>query len=617
MLLEKINSSQDLKKLTIEQLPQVAQELRSRMIEVVSQNGGHIASSLGAVELILALHYCLDTPRDKIVFDVGHQAYAHKIITGRNKSFSTMRQLGGISGFPCVDESAFDVFTSGHSSDAVSLALGLATARDYLPLLERFRVVAVIGDGSLSGGLCFEGLNNSGHLKKDMLVILNTNEHSIAPNVGAISTYLNKIISLPVYNRFRDSLENFIKFRLPKGSRILKLVNKFEKELKNLFVPGVLFEELGFRYFGPYDGHNLPLLITTLKNIVGFKGPLLLHVVTKKGKGYSPAEVEPVKFHGTGPFDLKSGKTIIKNDALTYTQLFSEILCSRAANDPRIIAVTAAMPEGTGLDKFRDSYPGRFFDVGIAEPHAVCFAAGLAKAGLRPVVAVYSTFLQRAYDQIIEAVALQKLPVIFMIDRAGIVGEDGYTHQGIFDLVFLRNIPNMNVLAPADAQEFIHSFDFAISLNAPVAIRYPKDFAPSLNLPENKFELGKPQMLRSGNDAIIIALGSMVMPCLEAAEMLKQSGYSVGVINARFASPLDYPAFKQMVSAYRYVFTIEEGLLEGGFGCALSSILPGGSIIPLGLPREFITHGKRSLLLERYGLNKDGIARRIKEVLKK
>src|SRR3989338_6434361 len=431
MLLEKINSPYDIKRLTLEQLPQLAGEVRQRIIDVVSHTGGHLASSLGAVELIVALHYCLNPERDKIIFDVGHQSYAHKILTGRNKGFDTLRQFQGVSGFPCKDESCLDPFTTGHSSTAVSLALGLACARDYnVSAEEYFKVVAVIGDGSLSGGLCFEGLNNAGHLKKDILVILNTNELSIATNVGALSTYLNKLISLPIYNRFRASLEHFVKSRLPKGGRLIKLAGKFEEGLKGLFIPGMFFEELGFRYFGPLDGHNLHNLIPTLKNILDIKSPVLLHVITKKGKGYVPAENEPVKFHSVGPFEITTGRP--KPGCArpkTYTEVFSNKLIELAKKNARIVAITAAIPEGTGLDQFRDLYPERFFDVGIAEGHAVCFAGGLAREGLKPVLAVYSTFLQRAYDQIIEGISLQNLAIVLAIDRAGIVGEDGGTHQ--------------------------------------------------------------------------------------------------------------------------------------------------------------------------------------------
>ncbi|MEK6727870.1 MAG: 1-deoxy-D-xylulose-5-phosphate synthase [Candidatus Omnitrophota bacterium] len=612
MLLEKINSPQDLKRFSLEQLPQLASEVRQRIIEVVSQTGGHLASSLGAVELILALHYCLDVTKDKIIFDVGHQAYAHKILTGRNKGFDTLRQFQGISGFPCKDESCHDPFTTGHSSTAVSLALGLACARDYnLAPEQYFKVVALIGDGSLSGGLCFEGLNNAGHLKKDLLVILNTNELSIAPNVGAISIYLNKIISLPIYNRFRESLENFAKSRIPKGSRLIKLAAKFEEGLKGLFIPGMLFEELGFRYFGPIDGHNLNLLIKTLKNIMHLKGPVLLHVVTKKGKGYPPAENEPVRFHGTGPFDSRTGLALQTDKQLTFTDVFRKKLLHLAGSDRKIIAITAAMPEGTGLDKFRDLFPERFFDVGIAEQHAVCFASGLSKLGLKPVVAVYSTFLQRAYDEIIEEVALQNLPVIFCIDRAGIVGEDGATHQGIFDIAYLRNIPNLTVMAPKDAREMEAMMEFSVSLNQPVALRYPRSAIPVEDGVFSSVELGKAQVIKEGKDFCIIAIGSMVSPSYEAIEILKKEGLSGSLINARFIKPLDINLFKEIAKKTRFIFTAEEGILEGGFGSAVVEILE-VPVVRIGLPDEFIPHGKRDLLLDKYGLTAKGIADTVK-----
>lgn len=618
MLLEKVNSAQDLRQLPLEQLPLVAHEVRQRILEVVSKTGGHLASSLGAVELIIALHYCLDTPRDKIIFDVGHQSYAHKILTGRNAAFVSLRQYQGLSGFPAKDESAYDPFTCGHSSSAVSLALGLACAQALLPPEEHFKVAAVIGDGSLSGGLCFEGLNNAGHLKKDLLVVLNTNELSIAANVGAISTYLNKLISLPIYNRFRGSLEHFLTTRFPRQSRILKLANRFEEGLKGLFIPGMLFEEMGFRYFGPLDGHNLNSLIATLKNILTIKGPLLLHVITKKGKGYLPAENAPVKFHSASNFDLASGRFLKEASAdQSYTDIFSNKLCELSKANPKIVAVTAAMPEGTGLDKFRDLYPERFFDVGIAEAHAVCFAAGLARQGFKPVVAIYSTFLQRAYDQIIEAVALQNLGVVFMLDRSGIVGEDGFTHQGIFDLAFLRHIPNLVLAAPQDAQELEAMLEFAINLGKPVAIRYPKGKVTSRHSQgtSSKIELGRAETLKTGKDFALIALGSMVLPSLEAASMLEKQGLSGAVINARFAKPLDRDLFDKISKGARFIFTVEEGVLSGGFGSAVQEAL-GCPVIRLGLPDEFIPHGKREILLEKYGLTAQGIADKIKSAVK-
>ncbi len=621
MFLESIKLPQDLKGLSLEELAVLASEIRQRIIEVVSSCGGHLASSLGAVELTIALHYCLDTPQDKIIWDVGHQAYAHKILTGRNKEFQSLRQYGGISGFPSKEESRYDTFTTGHSSTAVSLALGLACARDLLPKEQYFKIVAVIGDGSLSGGLCFEGLNNAGHLKKDILVILNTNELSIAPNVGAISTYLNKIISLPIYNRFRNSLENFVKSRMPKGSHLISIANKFEEGLKGLFIPGILFEELGFRYFGPLDGHDLGILTRTLRNISGIKGPVLLHVITKKGKGYLPAENDPVRFHGTGPFDLKTGLVLFQKppqNTLTYTEVFSEKLLALAGPDKRILAITAAMPEGTGLDKFRDMYPNRYFDVGIAEGHAICFASGLAKAGFKPVVAIYSTFLQRAYDQIIEETALQGLPVIFAIDRAGIAGEDGVTHQGIFDIAFLRSIPGLVIMAPKDGPELEMMLEFALTLDKPAAFRYPKDQAPSLLPPGSisQLQLGRAEVLREGEDFAIIALGSMVITSRGAIELLEKEGLSGALINARFVKPLDEGLFKEIASKTKLIFTVEEGILDGGFGSAVAEAI-GGPVIRLGLPAEFVSHGKRDLLLDKYGLTAEGIYQRIKETIKR
>ncbi|MDO8748770.1 MAG: 1-deoxy-D-xylulose-5-phosphate synthase [Candidatus Omnitrophota bacterium] len=604
MLLESINSPQDLKKLNIHQLNTLCVEIRRRIVEVVSKNGGHLASSLGAVEIIVALHYCLNLPQDAIVFDVGHQSYAHKILTGRNARMDSLRTLGGLSGFPSHTESVYDPFTAGHSSDAVSLALGLSAAGAG-------KAVALIGDGSISGGLCFEGLNNAGHLKKDLLVVLNTNEMSISPAVGAVSVYLNKIISQPIYNRFRESLERFISERLPKGKIIIKLADKFEKELKGFFVPGMLFEELGFRYFGPLDGHNLEVVIPTLRNLLTFKGPILLHVMTKKGKGYPPAESEPIRFHGTGPFDVKSGKPLAGSTTQTYTDIFSQKILELAKENKNIAAITAAMPEGTGLDKFRDKYPDRFFDVGIAEAHAVCFSAGLAKKGKRPVIAVYSTFLQRAYDQLIESVGLQNLPIVLCLDRAGISGEDGVTHQGLFDIVYLRAIPNMVVMAASSARELEAMLEFALKLDRPCAIRYPKSALSPQPSALSQIELAKAEVLREGKDIAIIALGAMVDPALLCANMLKKDGIEACVVNARFVKPLDKELLLGLADKFKYLVTIEDGILDAGFGSAVLEVV-NRPVLRLGLPCEFIEHGRRNQLLEKYGLDASGIYRSIK-----
>lgn len=623
MLLDSILLPRDLKKLPPSQLPFVAHEIRQKIIEVVAKNGGHLASSLGAVELAIALHYCLNAPDDKIIWDVGHQAYAHKILTGRYPVFATLRTAGGISGFPNAEESAFDVFTSGHASTAVSLALGLAVSRDLEGRKEK--VVAIIGDGSLTGGLSFEALNNVGHLKKDLVVILNSNEMSISPSVGSLTNYLNKIISQPVYNRFREALHNFVKYRIPRvGNRMLKLAAKFEEVLKGLIVPGIFFEELGFRYFGPFDGHNLDTLISTFKNILPLKEPRLIHIVTKKGKGYAPAEKQPEKFHSAINFDLANGKSnapaAAKADT-SFTAAFSHSIVELAAQDSKIVAITAAMAEGTGLDVFRDKFPKRFFDVGIAEAHAVCFAAGLAKGGLKPVVAVYSTFLQRAYDQIIEEIALQKLPVVLAIDRAGLVGEDGATHQGIFDLNYLLGVPQMTVMAPSDLKELSWMLKFALSQPMACAIRYPRDKSTGdLKHGSEAIQLGMPEMLREGKATAILALGSMVRPSLEAAEDLKRDGFEVAVVNCRFAKPLDENFLSDIAKEFKRVVTIEEGVLYGGFGVSVANKLLGYNssllIKTLGLPDEFIPHGKRGQLLADYGLDAKGIYRQVKDFLK-
>ena len=585
------------------------------MLDVVSRTGGHLASSLGTVELITALHYCLDTPRDRIVFDVGHQAYCHKILT-RNSDFDTLRQSGGVSGFPCRDESEFDSFTTGHSSNAVSLSLGLVCARDLRPPADYFRVVSVIGDGSLSGGLCFEGLNNAGHLKKDLLVILNTNEMSIAANTGALSTYLNKLISLPLYNRYKEAFNKFVRSRVPKGSRMVELADKFEEGLKGLFVPGVFFEELGFRYFGPLDGHNLATLIPTLKNIMEIKGPRLVHVITKKGKGFVPAEQDPVRFHGVGAFDRKTGQSACENKGHSFTDAFGDIILDAATADKSVVAITAAMAEGTGLSGFRERFPERFFDVGIAEGHAVCFSAGLAAAGLKPVIAIYSTFLQRAYDQLMQEISMQKLPCVLCVDRAGIVGEDGMTHQGLFDIAYLRNMPNMVIMAPADGDELWQMFRWALSSGKACAIRYPRAAVPEKPVDVTPVEPGKASLLSDrGADYALFALGSMVPAALQAATDLEKQGMRGVVVNARFVRPLDEKLLKEVASRVKYIFSVEEGTVDGGFGCAVADML----MLPvekLGLPNQFIPHGSREHLLDKYGLSARGIAGRIAKTIR-
>ena len=608
MFLEKINEPRDLKKLSIAELNILCKEVRDFMVEAVSYTGGHLASSLGAIELTVALHYCLNTPKDVIVWDVGHQAYAHKILTQRKDKFKTLRQFGGLSGFPCKDESCYDSFSTGHSSTAVSLALGLSVANNS-------KVVAVMGDGSLSGGLCFEGLNQAGHLKKDLLVILNSNELSISPSVGALSTYLNKIISTPIYNRLRQATEDFMSSRLPHlGKRFLSLANKFEEGLKGLFIPGIFFEELGFRYYGPLDGHNLEILLPTLKNILTFKGPILLHVVTKKGKGYKPAEEDPVRFHSIGAFDKETGSPKITSNIPTYTEIFGKKILELAKKDRKIIAISAAMCVGTGLDKFAKEIPDRFFDVGIAEEHAICFAAGLSRRGLKPLVAIYSTFLQRAYDQIIEELALQNLPCVLAIDRAGISGEDGITHQGLFDIAYLRHIPGITLMAASSGQELEKMLEFSFSCQGPVAIRWPKDKVFDYTSTTPEIKLGKAEVISEGRDIAIISLGSMLKNVISAKGILEKEGISATIVNARFTKPLDQDLLKALANKFKYIFSVEDGILEGGFGSGIQEAL-NKPIIRLGLESKFITHGKRDLLLEKNNLDAQGIANTIKQCL--
>jgi len=626
MKLSEIRSPQDLKKVSVDKLPDVAKEIRERIIDVVSRTGGHLASSLGAVELIVALHYCLNSPEDVIVYDVGHQAYAHKLLTGRNPRFDTLRQKDGISGFPTKTESPHDHFTTGHSAAAVSLALGKALGRSIKGSQEK--VVAVIGDGSLTGGMCFEALNHAGHVEADMLVLLNSNDMAIAPSVGALSTYLNKIISKPIYERFKSARDQFLEQRIPRiGPRLMKLVDRFEEMLKGMIVPGIFFEEMGFHYFGPLDGHDIPLLVETLNNILSFKGPKLLHVVTKKGKGFAPAEDQPVRFHGTPSFDVASGKVTASGpkDA-SYTEVFGAKLVSLAKKNKGIVGITAAMPEGTGLSCFQQAYPDRFFDVGIAEGHAVGVAAGLAHAGLKPFVAIYSTFLQRAYDQIVEELCLQNLGAVLCCDRAGVVGEDGPTHHGVFDISYLRAMPNMTVMAPADKEDFEAMLGFAAWWGGPVAIRYPRDTAslrPS-SLPLAEIRVGKGEVWWKGADVAIIAVGSMAVPAYEAAQVLQAEKIQATVVNARFVKPLDETLIKELYRQCRAFVIVEEGVLHGGFGSAVLEALNTDGLLTqhpkpvrcLGLPNSFITFDKRKALLDRYGLNALSIAEAAKQALR-
>ena len=612
-VLEKMDSPEDLRRLPRELLPQLAQEVREEIIRVVSERGGHLAPSLGAVELTIALHYCFDTPRDKILWDVGHQAYAHKILTGRRDRFRTLRQRGGISGFPRRAESPYDVYDSGHSGGALPVALGMAEAKALRG--EDFRVVAVIGDGTLTTGVAFEAMNCAGAWKSDLIVVLNDNEMSISKSVGALSAYLNRIMTGQWVTRFREDLKRLL-HEVPGGRRLFRLMKYAEEALKGVFTPGLLFEELGFKYVGPLDGHNLYHLIETLENVKRLKGPVLLHVITKKGKGYPPAEEDPTLFHGVGKFDRSSGTFPGSGGPPTYTEVFGRTLLELASRDERIVAITAAMPLGTGLAEFAKRFPDRFFDVGIAEQAAVSLAAGLALEGLRPVVAIYSTFLQRAYDQIVQEVALQRLPVLFAVDRGGIVGEDGPTHHGLFDLSYLRSVPGMTVMAPKDEGELRQMLWTALGReDGPVALRYPRSRGVGVPLEgePHPLEWGKGEVLREGSRLLILAIGSMVYPALEAAELLASQGLSPTVVNARFVKPLDEALVLRLARGHEALLTVEENVLEGGFGSAVLQLLEREGVLKrvkcMGAPSEFLEHGTRGELLEAYGLGPESICR--------
>jgi len=622
-ILNSIDSPQDLKGLSHEEIKLLAKEIRELMVEVVSKTGGHLAASLGAVEIAIALHYCLNAPEDKIIWDVGHQAYAHKILTGRRETFKTMRQLGGISGFPNVYESKYDPFTVGHGSTSISSALGLAKARDLSG--GSYKVAAVIGDGSLVGGMAFEALNYAGQSKTNMVIVLNDNEMSIARSVGALSKYLNKILTNPTYNKIHKDIEGLVK-RVPwYGFRVYRAARKLEEGVKNLLIPGMLFEELGIRYVGPIDGNNAEELIATLKNVLTFEGPILIHAITKKGKGYIHAENHPEKFHGTAPFDIETGE--VKADARadnrsesSFTDAFSDAIMEMARDDKKVVAITAAMPEGTGLEKFGQAYPERFFNVGMAEQHAITFAAGLAKGGMIPVVAIYSTFLQRSYDQIIHDVCLQDLHVILCLDRAGIVGEDGPTHHGLFDIPYLRHMPNITIMAPKDQRELKEMLKFAAySCKGPVAIRYPRG---KITAGTDKFaplERGKAEVISQDGDAVILAIGSTVWPSCRAAALLAKEGIKAAVINMRFIKPLDEELLKSLSAKINKFVVVEEGALDGGFGGAVLEFFEKGKIRGvtvkrIGFPDKFIEHGKKEELLKRYGLDAEGIAAQIKEI---
>jgi len=617
--LKRINSPQDLKKLKISQLKVLAQEIRNYIIDVVSKNGGHLAPNLGTVELTLALHYVFDSPQDKIIWDVGHQCYTHKIITGRKDKFPTLRKFEGLAGFPKREESPHDILDTGHSSTSISAGLGISTAL-RLKKEKNQKVIIVIGDGSITAGLAFEGLNNAGFQKEDLLIILNDNEMSISPNVGALSSFVSKRLTGKLARFLKKEIEK-LAHKVPGGDNVINFLKKGEDLFKIAITPGALFTALNFEYFGPIDGHDIELLIKILKNLKTMKGPVLLHVITKKGKGYPFAEKDPETFHGIGPFDIKTGKVIKKaNTPPSYTEIFGKTIVRLAEIDPRIVAITAAMKKGTGLDEFAERYPDRFFDVGICEQHAVTFAVGLALEGFIPVCAIYSTFLQRAYDQIIHDVALNKVKIIFAIDRAGLVGEDGPTHHGSFDLSYLRPVPNLIIMSPKDENELQHMLYSALKYPCAVAIRYPRGAGEgvSLDWEFKDIPLGKAEILKDGKDATVLAIGHMVYPSLNAALELEKEGISVGVVNMRFVKPIDKETILKLANITKKILTVEENVLIGGFGSAVAEVLIENNntnlkFKRLGLPDKFIEHGDLVNLRNKYGLTKDLIK---KEILK-
>lgn len=602
-VLPSIQNPRDLRLIKKELLPTLCEELRQVIIDTASHNGGHLGSSLGAVEIITALHYVFNTPEDKIVFDTGHQAYAHKLLTGRQKEFATIRTQNGLSGFPKRTESEYDTFGAGHASTAISAALGLAIARDQRK--EKNKVVAVVGDGCLTGGMAYEAMQNAGLLRTDMLVILNDNQMFISKRVGALGKALTKLLTTKYMQLAEEKATNFLKRFDELGNNAAKLA----KRARSILFPGTLFEEMGFRYFGPVNGNDINEMIEVLENLKDVKGPVMLHVVTKKGKGYKPAEEKPTKFHGIGIFDVETGDSLGKSSALTFTKAFSDALLKLAEKDTSIAAITAAMPEGTGLDAFRDKFPSRYFDVGIAEEHAATFAAGLAAGGVKPIVALYSTFAQRCYDQILHDICLQKLPVVFALDRAGLVGEDGPTHHGVFDLSFLRDIPNLILAAPADENEMQHMLKTAFDAKAPFVLRYPRGtgFGVKLDDEPQDLPIGKGVWLKKGKDATILAIGNRVHPALAAEEALKKHKIDCGVVNMRFVKPLDTQIIDEALKVSKHLVTVEDNMLAGGFGSAVAEYLADKQanfkLLRLGIGDEFVEHGKVANLFDKLGLN--------------
>lgn len=621
MILDSIKKANDIKKIKKEDYPALTQEIRDFLVEKISENGGHLGSNLGAVELTMALHLCCDLPKDKIVWDVGHQSYTHKLLTGRKEGFDTLRKFGGMAGFPKTMESDCDSFNTGHSSTSISAGLGLVKARDLAG--DNYSVFSVIGDGSMTGGMAYEALNNAATLKTNFVIVLNDNAQSISKNVGGLSNYLNSIRTADSYVGFKVGLENALN-RVPGGDNVVESLKRYKSSVKQILVQkGMFFEDMGITYLGPVDGHNISEMTKVFKEAKKINKCVLVHVITKKGKGYEIAERHPARFHGAEPFDINTGLPLKKRTVANYTDVFSTVMFKLGERNEKVCAITAAMADGTGLKRFSIKYPDRFFDVGIAEQHAVTFAAGLAAGGYRPVVAVYSSFLQRAYDQVVHDVCIQNLPVIFAIDRAGLVGSDGETHQGIFDLSYLSSIPNMTVMAPKNKWELSDMMKFALTLNSPVAIRYPRGTAYSgLADYRQKVELGKSEIIFEEEDIALFAIGSMVKTAEEVRKALKEKGFSVSLVNARFVKPIDTDAIDLMAKDHKLIVTLEENVLSGGYGGKVTDYVNQYinysqnsssrlAVVNIGLPDDYIEHGNVDLLKKEVGIDTDTIVNRV------
>ncbi len=614
MLLDKIRQENDIKKISEKDYAALAQEIRDFLIRTISVTGGHLGSNLGAVELTMALHLALNLPEDKIIWDVGHQSYTHKLLTGRREGFATLRKFGGMSGFPKRKESACDSFDTGHSSTSISAGLGMVKARDIQG--KKNTIVSVIGDGSMTGGMAYEALNNASRLETNFIVVLNDNNMSISENVGGVSKYLNSIRTADTYLELKEGVYNSLHGKSKYGDKVVSQIRRAKSSFKQLIVPGMFFEDMGVTYLGPVDGHDIRAMVRMLGEAKKIKGAVLVHVITQKGRGYGPAERHPARFHGAEPFDIETGIPSKPRNKANYTDIFSTVMCKLGQRDEQVVAITAAMADGTGLKRFRNMYPDRFFDVGIAEEHAVTFAAGLAAGGMKPIVAIYSSFLQRAYDQILHDVCIQNLPVTFAIDRAGLVGSDGETHQGIFDLSYLSSIPNMHIMAPKNKWELSDMVKFAVDFEAPIAIRYPRgeayDGLKDFRMP---IEYGKSESIYEEEDILLLAVGSMVKVAEEVRRQLKERGYSCSLTNARFVKPIDEEAIREAVKEHKLIVTLEENVLSGGFGERVRAFVDEldvpCSVLNIGIPDEYVEHGNVDLLKQEIGMDADSITAKV------